>query len=116
MRKIHNLKKLKPLRKSLRKNTTEEESLLWRYLNDKQLGYKFRRQHSIGRYIVDFYCPSKELIVEIDGSQHLEDNAQYDQERTKYFNKLGLKVLRFWNSEVRDNLAGVVEEIKNKLL
>jgi very-short-patch-repair endonuclease len=64
---------------------------------------------------VDFYCPSHKLVIELDGSQHLEDNLDYDNKRTEYLNSLGLKVLRIWNNDIRDNLIGVVEEIKHCL-
>ena len=78
---IHNTKYLRPTRKSLRKNMTEEEVILWSVLQNNKCGYKFRRQHSIGRFIADFFCPVKRLIIELDGGQHL-DNKEYDEERT----------------------------------
>lgn len=86
--------------------------MLWARLKGKALGSKFRRQHSIGRYIVDFCCPEKKLIVEVDGSQHGEENAErYDQERTNYLQSLGFRVLRFWNNEINVNLGNVLEAI-----
>ena len=76
-------------------------------------GYKFRRQISIGPYIVDFYCPEKRLIVEIDGGHHNNDDARnYDRYRTKYFESLNMCVLRFWNSEVENSIDLVLEKIK----
>lgn len=79
------------------------------------MGHKFRRQVGFSKYIVDFYCPGKKLVLELDGSQHLEDNSDYDKKRTAYLNNLGLKVIRIWNNDIRDNLAGVLEEIKHQL-
>jgi very-short-patch-repair endonuclease len=115
MRLVHNLNKFKPLRKKLRNQSTEEETILWAQLKNTQLGAKFRRQTGLGKYIVDFYCPSHKLVIELDGSQHLEDNLDYDHKRTEYLNNLGLKVLRIWNNDIRENLSGVVEEIKHCL-
>ena len=87
---------------------------MWSRLRKKRLGNKFRRQHSIGRYIVDFYCPAGKLVIEIDGSQHL-DNQEHDRQRDLYLMSLGLKVLRFWNSEVNNNLEGVLARIMSHL-
>ena len=80
----------------------------------KSFGYKFHRQHSIGNFIADFYCPTRKLIIELDGSQHL-DNQEYDKERTEYFESLGIKVIRFWNNEINNNLNGVLMKIKEEL-
>ena len=84
-------------------------------------GYKFRRQHSVGAFVLDFYCPSEKLAVELDGDSHFTDNAiEYDRERTAYLNALNIKVLRFLNTDVYDNLNAVceriLEEIKGKNL
>src|SRR3989344_548172 len=95
--KIFNNKELIGNRRRLRNKSTKAEVLLWHYLKDKQLGNKFRRQHSIGNFIVDFYCPKTKLIVEIDGSQH-QENERYDAKRTEYLTNLGYRVLRFWNN------------------
>jgi very-short-patch-repair endonuclease len=111
---IHNSKYLRPTRKSLRHNLTEEEVILWSVLKNNKWGYKFRRQHSISNFIADFFCPSKRLIIELDGSQHL-DNQEYDRERTDYFESLGIKVIRFWNIEIRNNLYGVMIKIVEEL-
>jgi very-short-patch-repair endonuclease len=97
-------------RRELRNNQTSEEQKLWYYLRKSQLGYKFQRQHSIGPYIVDFYCFKKRLIVELDGAQHL-DAQEYDQERTNYLETLGFRVVRFWNSDIKKNLHTVIEQI-----
>jgi len=98
----------------LRNNATPQEVILWSRLRRNGLGYKFRRQESIGKYIVDFYCPEKKLIVEIDGWRHKE-NETYDNDRTTYLESLGLKILRFWNNEVNDNLEGVILRIEEHL-
>ena len=91
----------------LRKELTPAEHKLWAALRNDQLGVTFRRQHAIGVYIPDFVCVEKKLILELDGSQHLQQ-AQYDEERTKYLNSQGYKVMRFWNNEVMNNIAGVI--------
>lgn len=111
---VHNLKYFIKARQELRKNITPQELLLWKYLRRKNFNYKFKRQHSIGNFIVDFYCPTKKLIIEIDGGQHL-DNQEADQERTWYFESLGLKVIRFWNNEVNKNITGVMMKIEEEL-
>jgi adenine-specific DNA-methyltransferase len=97
----------------LRKNQTSYETKLWQALRNRQLNsLKFRRQHVIGNYIVDFCCLSKRLIIEIDGGQHNEkNNIIEDNIRTKYLQDQDFRVLRFWNNEVRDNFAGVIEKI-----
>ncbi len=97
--------------RELRRNQTEAESNLWRYLRNRQLhGYKFRRQMPIGKYIVDFACVSLKMIVEIDGSQHMQ-NTDYDESRTEYLNKQGYKVIRFWNNEILTQIESVLEAL-----
>jgi very-short-patch-repair endonuclease len=108
--KISNLHSVRTFRRELRTNATPQEIILWSRLKNNQLGVKFRRQHSFGKYIADFYCSEKRLVIEIDGSQHL-DQEKYDDERTKFFEILGLKVLRFWNNEININLEGVMVAI-----
>ena len=116
MKIINNIKSLLYRRKELRNNSTPEEILLWLQLKDSQTGSKFRRQHSIGGYIVDFYCPSKKLVIEIDGPQHLKaENKEYDKIRSNYFDGLGIKVLRFNNSEVSTQTKMVIKKIKDVL-
>ena len=112
----YNSKNLK-FAKKMRSNMTEEEAKLWSILRAKRFyGYKFKRQVIIGDYIVDFLCPEKKLIVEVDGSQHNESNEiEYDNQRTIYLNSLGYKVLRFWNNDVNQNIDGVCEVIKKSL-
>ena len=106
----HNHPILKERRMELRKNQTPQEVLLWAKLRRTQLGFKFKRQHSIGPYILDFYCPDKKLAIELDGSQHLQ-NKEYDRERTDYLSVLEIRVIRFWNIEVNVNIEGVLQKI-----
>jgi very-short-patch-repair endonuclease len=92
---------------NLRKNMTDAERKLWAYLERKQLGVRFRRQHAIGNFIVDFCCVKKKLIVELDGSQHL-DQHEYDEDRTTYLKSRGYRVLRFWNNDVMNDIESVI--------
>ena len=110
MYKIFNKSKFLSRRKELRKSLTPQELKLWHYLRNKKLGVKFRRQHGIGPYVVDFYCNENNLIIELDGSQHL-DAKEYDKERDNYIETLGIKVLRFWNGEIDKNIEGVLKII-----
>jgi len=113
---VYNILKLKDRRVDLRTNQTPQEILLWSRLRREQLGVKFRRQHSIGGYVVDFYCPSKKLVIEIDGSQHFGKEAiKYDEIRTRYFEGLDIKVLRFTNAEINTNMNGVLLKIADEL-
>ena len=106
-------KELKQYSRELRKNMTETENLLWSKIRRKQLkGYQFYRQKVIGNYIVDFYCPKANLIIELDGSQHYSVKGEInDRNRDAYMEKLELKVLRFSDREVFKNLKGVLETI-----
>ena len=103
--------------KNLRKNMTDVERKLWSVLRANKLdGLHFKRQQPIGNYIVDFVCFSKKLVVELDGGQHNEVNSIiYDEERTKYLENQGFKVIRIWNNDVLSNIEGVVEYIKSSL-
>ncbi|HET9908555.1 MAG TPA: DUF559 domain-containing protein [Anaerolineales bacterium] len=94
----------------LRKDSTPAERKLWSKIRNDRLGVTFRRQHAIGKYIPDFASPRAKLIIELDGSQHLEQQ-EYDQERTKYFESLGYKVIRFWNSDVMNRIDEVLLSI-----
>jgi len=104
---------LKQLSRQLRENMTDAERHLWAKIRMKQLkGYQFYRQKPIGDYIVDFFCPRAKLVIEIDGSQHLSDEkAEYDRIRDEYMSSLGLRVLRFTNTDVLKRIEGVVESI-----
>ena len=94
----------------LRRDQTDAEKAIWRMLRNRQFAaLKFRRQHPIGRYFVDFYCHEKRLVIEIDGGQH---SVARDRERTEYLDARRLTVLRFWNNEVLANPEGVWEVIR----
>ena len=100
-------------RKDLRRHATLPEALLWRHLRSRTIEVlKFRRQQQIGHFIVDFYCSAAKLVVEIDGGQHYEPEAQrYDSERTASLDSRGMRVLRFANIEVLQELDGVIAMI-----
>jgi transcription-repair coupling factor (superfamily II helicase)/very-short-patch-repair endonuclease len=106
------------LAKNLRKNNSEAESKLWKALQNRQINNcKFRRQHQINNFIVDFVCLEKNLIIELDGGQHgLEEAQEYDANRTRSLEEQGFRVLRFWNNEVFQNFEGVCEAIYNEVL
>jgi len=97
----------------LRKNQTEAETLLWNELRSRRLvGLKFRRQHPVKDFVLDFYCHEYYLGIEIDGSVHLSEEAkEYDLNRTVVLEELGITILRFKNEEIRDNLSCVKTEI-----
>ncbi len=99
--------------RSLRKNQTDPEQILWSKLRKRQLGnFRFRRQHPIGHFIVDFFCFKASLVIELDGGQHYEDsNIIYDQKRTEWLESQSLSVIRFDNNEVFENLDGVLQTI-----
>jgi len=101
--------------KKLRISSTDTEKYLWKYLRGRQLeGTKFRRQHSIGKYIVDFINLERKIIIEVDGGQHLENKK--DKLRDKWLEEQGYEVLRFWDNEVFNNIEGVLGAIREKLL
>jgi len=99
--------------RSLRKRSTDTERLLWSKLRARQIEEcKFRRQAPIGKYIVDFVCHEKRLIIEVDGGQHAE-SIEADQIRDQWLGEQGYKVLRFWNNEILTNIEGVLEVISD---
>jgi very-short-patch-repair endonuclease len=101
--------------RSLRREMTGAEKLLWRHLRMRQFeGYKFRRQHPLGNYIADFVCLEAMLVLEVDGGQHAE-SADNDAARTQWLEAKGLHVIRFWNNEVLNNIDGVKIAIWNYL-
>ena len=110
-------KKLKKPSQELRNNMTEAEEFLWSKLRMKQLkGFMFSRQKPLGGYIVDFYCYRANLVIEVDGGHHFTDeNKEYDKIRDEFLGNMGLTVLRFTNSDVIDNIEGVVSVIDQKL-
>jgi very-short-patch-repair endonuclease len=109
----HYTKNAKCKAKELRQNQTDTENILWHHLRNRSLNnIKFRRQVPIGKYIADFVCMEKKLIIELDGSQHLENkNAEYDKNRTEYLTNLGYKVIRILNNDISKNINSVLEYI-----
>ena len=97
--------------RQMRREPTPAEETLWRQLKNRQLtGLKFRRQHPLGLYIADFYCSSAALVIELDGDSHTTPEGEtHDRLRHEYLRSLNLSVIRFWNTEVHDNIEGVLE-------
>ena len=110
-------RKLKNLARHLRKNMTDAERLLWSKIRKKQIaGYQFYRQRPIGKYIVDFYCPAARLVIEVDGGQHYFRNSRiHDKERDKLLKHHSIKVLRFTNLQILNNIDSVLDEIYEAL-
>ena len=105
---------MKTRARTLRKSATQEETILWKHLRNNGLGVKFRRQVSINnRYVVDFVCLEKKLVIEIDGSQHAENVL--DAQRTAYLKKLGFRVIRFWNNQINQKLTECLETIYQQI-
>ena len=104
----------KELRQQLRRESTPYENILWRRLQKRQvLGLKFRRQHGYGPYVLDFYCPTIRLCIEVDGEVHDSPEAKkHDSERTEFLEQEGITVIRFRNEEIENNVESVVEKIK----
>ena len=104
--------------KQLRKDMTDAERVLWRHLRSRQLaGHKFRRQQPLGRFIVDFVCVEKRLVLELDGGQHAESaQAAYDAGRSAWLENAGFRVLRFWDHEVLKNIDAIKEAIAQALV
>lgn len=112
---VNNKSELKELRQRLRNNATPAEEVLWKFLKGKQLaGRKFRRQFSVGYYVVDFYCPMEKLAIELDGAPHFTAEGQAkDKIRTQFLNDQGIRVIRFENEDVFNRLDAVLEQIAN---
>ncbi len=113
----HNQKRSKQLPRAFRKNQTDAEGKLWQQLRNKQIeGYKFYRQYSIGKYILDFYCPRKRLAIELDGDQHAyESSRESDKNRSEFLKTQRIKAVRFWNNEIYNNLDGILFKIREEL-
>ncbi len=108
--------KLKPLARQMRHEPTRAEDALWQRLRNRQIaGHKFRRQHSIDRFIVDFYCADAQLIIEVDGAVH-DFTPEEDAIRQEFLESLGLRVIRFTNDQVLDDIAAVLDAIRNALV
>ncbi len=101
-----------PLARKLRLTPTDAEIRLWSRLRRKQLeGFRFRRQHPLGPYVVDFFCPEAKLVVEVDGGQHADDG----ETRTRWIEAQGYRLIRFWNNDVLANTEGVLSTILDAL-
>jgi very-short-patch-repair endonuclease len=113
MAKIFNKNNVRGKRRSLRKRMPPAEVALWQVLRNKQAnGHKFRRQYSVDRYILDFYCPSVKLAIEIDGDSHFNEAAiQADKIRQNAIEDMGIKFLRFTNHDIQENLESVFKKI-----
>jgi len=100
-------------RRMLRKNMPQAEVILWSKLKDKGLkGYKFRRQYSVEKFVIDFYCPKLKLAIELDGDSHfIEDAVIRDKERQTIIESYGITFLRFTNREVYENVEGILKEV-----
>ena len=114
---IYNKIELKNKRKKLRNNMPSPEVYLWNRIKNKQvLNIKFRRQYSIGNYIVDFYSPELKLAIELDGNSHFTNEAIMDDiQRTKYIESLGIKVVRYFNNDILNNIEGVYYDLVNTI-
>ncbi len=117
MRHTFNNKKLKSYRSKLRSSMTDAEVMLWKYISGgKLMGYRFRRQYSVGKYILDFYCPHLRLAIELDGGRHNEPkNMKADKERTKFLEGYNIRVIRYWDNDVLNNIDGVFDDLINQL-
>ena len=114
--KIFNSKAYNDRRRSLRQEMPKAEQVLWYWLRNRQLKAKFRRQYSVGAYVVDFYCPEFKLAIEIDGDSHFDESSRiYDDHRDRTISDLGIKILRFTNIEVYDAIDSVLDRIKCQL-
>jgi very-short-patch-repair endonuclease len=101
--------------RELRSSMTDAEQRLWRSIRGKEIfSCRFRRQHPIGKYIADFACVEKKLVIELDGGQH-QDQFAYDEHRTAFLQAQGWQVLRFWNNDVFENQNGVLASIADAL-
>ena len=117
MTRIYNRTSEKEKRRHLRKNMTKAEVLLWLQLKNKQvLGQRFLRQYGVDRFVIDFYCPKLKLAIEVDGETHFVEGAEeYDRERQRYIEGVGIRFLRFLNTDIYQNLGGVLQTITDKI-
>ena len=115
---VHNSKELKKQRQNLRREMTPSEVRLWNVLKGRRLdGRKFRRQQSLGPYIVDFYCPAEKLVIELDGEVHNDGmRREYDAQRHEYIQDLGITLVRFENRLVFEDIENVVAKIRGLFL
>ena len=116
MKWTHNIRNLRDRRRDLRKRQTPQEDKMWFELRDNKLGVKFKRQHSIGGYIVDFFCAKFNLIIEVDGSVHDQpESIKNDLVRDDFLKKMNCQVLRFKNTQIDTDLDAVMREITKYL-
>jgi very-short-patch-repair endonuclease len=108
------LKRRTQIARRLRRAATEVEKEMWLALRELPTEHRFRRQHPIGSYVVDFACPGRNLAIELDGGQHAQQ-AEEDVARSLEIARRGYRVIRFWNNDVMHNLAGVLEIIRREL-
>ena len=113
---LYNDPTIKLERRCLRKNATDAERKLWSILRTRRMaGLKFLRQYSVGPYILDFYCPEQGLAIEVDGGQHADVyGQQHDAHRDSYLREFNIRVIRFWNNDVLQNIEGIGERIKEE--
>jgi very-short-patch-repair endonuclease len=117
MTRIYNKSTQTEKRGMLRRSMSKAEVLLWTHLSRKQmLGYKFRRQYGVDKFVVDFYCPKLKLAIEIDGPSHAEqEGVAYDKMRQSYIEGLGIQFVRFQNDEIYEDMQSVLESIASKI-
>jgi very-short-patch-repair endonuclease len=108
------LKRRTQIARQLRRAATDAEQVMWLALRELPTEHRFRRQHPIGSYVVDFACPGRKLVIELDGGQHARQEGE-DAARTLEIASRGYRVIRFWNNDVMQNLAGVLEIIRREL-
>jgi len=117
MKFLRNDPALKHRRRELRRNQTDAEKAFWSKARNRQFyGLRFFRQYSMGPYILDFYCPTLKLAVELDGGQHNQiENKEYDSGRSEYLKAQGIDVMRYWNNEVLLNMQGALDSMSLKV-
>jgi len=116
MKQFFNIDQNKIFRRKLRNNATKPERILWKKLKSKQLGYKFRRQHGIESFIVDFYCPELRIVIEIDGMSHdSPDQIEKDKLREQFFQQEKIKIIHINNDEILNNVDKVMECLDAKI-
>ena len=112
--KLFNTKASKEIRRELRQSPISCEAIMWLKLRNSKIGYKFRRQYGVGKYIVDFFCPELKLVIEIDGATHCtEDEIMYDTQRQKFLEEKGLIVKRYLNIDIKNNLSEVMHDLQS---
>ncbi len=114
MTKIYNKRKFQEFRSELRGRMTKSEALLWKYIKNDSLGFRFRRQHGIGNYIVDFYCPKLKLVIEVDGLTHAEEEVfEKDQRKERFINENNITLKRYSDNQIFNDLDNTLMDIEN---